>query len=319
MAPDCGRAERPAPRVVVVGSASRDLARDDPRGWRLGGGVTYGALALARLGVRCAALIGVDGEAMAAHELDLLRSAGVEVVPVPLAYAPVFVNEETPAGRVQTAVDVSDPLPVAALPAPWRSAPGWLFAPVAGELPEEWASVPSADAMVALGWQGLLRTLEAGKRVEPRGPWPSALLARADLIGVSLHDLPPAWRLAQLADLCRDGAEVVLTAGGRGGVLTRLPVAPHRPIHYPAIPAAPVVDATGAGDVTLTALLAARMCHPAAATASPSAWSASRRRHLLLAAAAASLTVRQQGVSGVPALASIRHLLTARNAEPEPA
>ncbi len=33
-----------APEVVVVGSASRDLVRDDPRGWRLGGGVSYAAL-----------------------------------------------------------------------------------------------------------------------------------------------------------------------------------------------------------------------------------------------------------------------------------
>lgn len=317
MAADRGTAERPAPRVVVVGSASRDLTGDDPRSWRLGGGVTYGALALARLGIRAAALIGLDGEAMAAHELDLLRSAGVEVVPVPLAHAPVFVNDESPSGRVQTAVDVSDPLPFSALPARWRSAPGWLFAPVAGELSEEWASVPSTDATVALGWQGLLRTLGAGKHVERRGPWPSALLARADLIGVSLHDLPPAWPMAHLADLCRSGAELLLTAGDRGGVLIRLPVTAHQRIRYPSVRATSVVDPTGAGDVTLTALLAARMCHPAAA--SPPAWTASRRRHLLLAAAAASLTVQQHGVNGVPGLASIRDLLAARDAEPEPA
>ena len=33
-----GRA--PVPTVVVVGSASRDLTDEDPRGWRLGGGVS---------------------------------------------------------------------------------------------------------------------------------------------------------------------------------------------------------------------------------------------------------------------------------------
>ena len=33
---------------------------DDPRGWRLGGGVTYAALTTARLGLRTAAYIGVD-------------------------------------------------------------------------------------------------------------------------------------------------------------------------------------------------------------------------------------------------------------------
>ena len=52
-----------APEVVVVGAASRDVAADDPRGWRLGGGVTYSALTTARLGLRTAALVGVDGAA----------------------------------------------------------------------------------------------------------------------------------------------------------------------------------------------------------------------------------------------------------------
>ncbi len=39
------------PDVVVVGSACRDLVEDDPRGWRLGGGASYSALAFARLGL----------------------------------------------------------------------------------------------------------------------------------------------------------------------------------------------------------------------------------------------------------------------------
>src|SRR5436190_985351 len=46
--------------VLHIGSASRDLTPDDPRGWRLGGGVTYAALTTARLGLRTAAYIGVD-------------------------------------------------------------------------------------------------------------------------------------------------------------------------------------------------------------------------------------------------------------------
>ncbi len=49
--------------VLHVGSASRDLTDDDPRGWRLGGGVTYAALTTARLGLRTAAVVGVDGVA----------------------------------------------------------------------------------------------------------------------------------------------------------------------------------------------------------------------------------------------------------------
>ncbi|HEU0243626.1 MAG TPA: hypothetical protein VFQ75_06935, partial [Candidatus Limnocylindrales bacterium] len=60
-----------APVVVVVGAASRDLTDEDPRGWRLGGGVSYSALALARLGVRTRALIGVDGPAATSVELGV--------------------------------------------------------------------------------------------------------------------------------------------------------------------------------------------------------------------------------------------------------
>ena len=45
------------PQVVVVGAACRDLVDDDERGWRLGGGASYSALALARLGLRVGALV----------------------------------------------------------------------------------------------------------------------------------------------------------------------------------------------------------------------------------------------------------------------
>ena len=104
------------PDVVIVGAATRDLNDEVPRGWLLGGGVTYGALALARLGVRTGVLLGLDDDARTAPELDLIRDAGAEIVEVPLAKGPVFRNTETLAGRVQTCDGPSDPVPVAALP-----------------------------------------------------------------------------------------------------------------------------------------------------------------------------------------------------------
>ena len=48
------------PAVVVVGAACRDLVDDDERGWRLGGGASYSALALARLGISVGALVVAD-------------------------------------------------------------------------------------------------------------------------------------------------------------------------------------------------------------------------------------------------------------------
>src|SRR5215831_17540461 len=62
------------PDVVVVGAAARDIVHDDPRGWRLGGGVSYAALTLARLGLRTGALVGADPEAARSRELDFLRA-----------------------------------------------------------------------------------------------------------------------------------------------------------------------------------------------------------------------------------------------------
>ena len=96
---------RPRVEVVHVGSACRDVVPEDPRGWRLGGGVTYASLTTARLGLRTAAIVGVDSTAATASELDMLRQAGVDLLLVPLDEGPIFHNLETPAGRVQTSVD----------------------------------------------------------------------------------------------------------------------------------------------------------------------------------------------------------------------
>ena len=110
------------PGVVVVGAASRDRVTDDPRGWRLGGAVSYGALAIARLGLRVAALVGADAEAAEAEELETLREAGVDVRVAALASGPVFENIEGPGGRRQVAYEAADP--VAGRGAPARVAFG---------------------------------------------------------------------------------------------------------------------------------------------------------------------------------------------------
>ena len=159
-----------APEVVVVGSASRDLVRDDPRGWRLGGGVSYAALASARLGVRTAAVIGLDPQAWDAHELDLLDRAGVALLRVPLPHGPVFRNVEAGGRRRQTCLDPGAPLTPLALPPDWADAAAWILAPVAAELPDAWSEAIGGNAFMALGWQGLLRTLRAGAPVKRRRP-----------------------------------------------------------------------------------------------------------------------------------------------------
>ena len=57
--------------MLVVGAACRDITEDDPRGWRLGGGVSYSALTVARLGVPTRAVIGVDED----NDLAVLQAS----------------------------------------------------------------------------------------------------------------------------------------------------------------------------------------------------------------------------------------------------
>ena len=205
------------PEIVHVGAACRDIAAADPRGWRLGGGVTYSALTTARLGLRTAAVVGVDAAARGAAELDLLRAAGVDLMLVPLAEGPVFLNEETPAGRRQTCIRPSVPLPVPSLPESWQRTRAWSLVPVAGELGEGWAAAIPAEAVVSCAWQGSLRRLSAGQPVRRRPPRASALLGRADIVGASHHDLDPATPLEELLALLKPGARLLITRGPDGG------------------------------------------------------------------------------------------------------
>ena len=198
------------PEIVHVGAACRDIAPDDPRGWRLGGGVAYAALTSARLGLRTGAIVGLDDEAAGATELDLLRDARVDLIRVPLARGPVYRNVHTPAGRVQTCFDPGEPLPIPLIPEAWLPAPGWTLAPVADEVRDGWVAVPPATSFVALAWQGLLRELAPMTRVTRRPPGPSALLRRADLVGVSDQDVARDTTLRSLAALLHPGARLLV-------------------------------------------------------------------------------------------------------------
>lgn len=292
------------PSVVVVGAASRDLAPDDLRGWRLGGGVTYAALTTARLGLQTAALIGVDRDAAEAAELSLLRDAGVNVRLVPLAHGPVFDNVETTDGRRQFAFDRSDPVSVDALPAAWRRASAWILAPVAGELSEEWADALPSEAIIALGWQGLLRDLAAGAPVRQMRPGPSRLLARADIVGLSRDDVDPSIGLDELSRLLRPGATLVLTQGDRGGIVLEAGDRARNLRRYRAVPSVQPVDPTGAGDAFLAGLLAARTQPKLVGGRIGQGFD------LLLAAAVASLVAEGPGLGGVPDRSAIRRRMS---------
>ena len=310
---------RPAIEVVHVGSACRDIAPDDPRGWRIGGGVTYAALATARLGLRTAAVVGVDAQAADASELEQLRDAGVDLLRVPLTEGPIYHNVETATGRVQTCVQPGVPLPIPTLPADWMAAPGWSVVPVAGEVHDEWADVVPPEAHVAVAWQGLLRVLRAGERVRQLPPRPSPVLARADLIGVSRHDVAPDVPLRSLWSLLSPGADLLITQGAEGGLLVRLGAGgPAELLRYRSPASDREIDPTGAGDTFLAALHASGLRGAAGSERDGAERRAAIRDALDLqfAAAAGSLVVEDWGLSGVADLAATEKRL-ARDAAPD--
>jgi sugar/nucleoside kinase (ribokinase family) len=262
--------------------------------------VTYSALTTARLGLRTAAVVGVDAEARTADELERIREAGADLMLVPLAEGPIFHNVETPQGRVQTCVQVGEPLPVPALPDSWLATRSWSLAPVAGEVTDAWAASIPDGVFVGVAWQGFLRNLAAGERVTKRPPRPSPLLARADVVGVSHHDLDPATPLADLFPLLRPAGRLLVTQGSEGGLLVTLderrqPVAE---VRYRATRSDRELDPTGAGDTFLAALLSTAVRRAIAG-----------RSHgaldLPFAAAAGSLVVEGPGLAGVPDRAAV--------------
>jgi len=283
--------------VVHVGSASRDLTEDDPRGWRLGGGASYSALTTARLGLRTAAVIGVDPAAATASELELLRAAGVELALVALDEGPVFRNEETSAGRVQASLAVGEALAIGSFPDAWRAAPVWSLAPVAGEIGVSWASAIPDGAFLALGWQGSLRHLVAGREVTRRAPVRSPLLDRADIVGVSRHDLEPGTDETGLLRFLHPGAQLLVTDGPAGGRLLWLgPDGRVVARGYAAVEPGREVDPTGAGDVFLAALLCSIVRPEGAGRVD----GRPQEPDLGFAAAAASFAVEAPGLHGVP-------------------
>ena len=280
------------PDLVVVGAASRDRADDDPRGWRLGGTATYASLAAARLGLRVGCLLGLDGPAGEASELDVLEAAGVLLRRVRFGRGPVFDNIEVDGHRRQRWTSASDLVPLDAMPAEWAKARGWLLGPVAGEVGPEWASVPGPEARICVGWQGLLRAFAPDGRVERIVPGPSPLLERAGLVCASLDDVALGGRLEDLRALAPVAA-IVLTAGASGGLVMAGPDG-RVTGRYRAI-AANSLDPTGAGDVFMAALMATWLLTGDLATP----------RALRVAAAAGSCAVERPGLSGVPTKAEV--------------
>jgi sugar/nucleoside kinase (ribokinase family) len=279
-------------QLLVVGAATRDIDRRDARGWRLGGTVSYAALAAARLGVAVRALIGADEQASHAAELDTLRAAGVDILIAPLAHGPVFENREMNGVRRQAVHGVPDAMSPAALPREWRDSGAVLLGPVAGELRDEWATALAPEAVVALAWQGLLRHTVAGEPVTGRALRVTPIVARADVLFVSAEDVaaggPP------LDDLLGERQQLFMTHGDKGGLRIRAHRAARHATYFAPRPKRTALDTTGAGDVFAAGYMAARLQAPELVGTNEE-W-----RHWAIAAALASLNVTVRRLEDVP-------------------
>jgi sugar/nucleoside kinase (ribokinase family) len=292
-----------APTLVVVGAATRDVDAADPRGWKLGGGVAYSAIAAARVGVHVRALIGVDELAATANELDTLRDAGVEVELFRFAKGPVFENLRTPTGRQQIAHSPSDELPVSALPQDWGAPGGVLLAAVAAELGPEWADAFAPTSFVTLAAQGLVRRLHAGLEVVRLAFEHGPLVRRADAISLSREDV--AVGAPPIRDFMRPGQLLLVTHGKRGSLALTRTGAGLTGRFMPPLPMRKAVDPTGAGDTFVAAWLAARLLVG-------DGW-----RAQMVASVMSSLVVTRTSLSDTPTKADLcRELLALRRGVP---
>jgi len=246
-----------SPTLVIVGAATRDIDPSDARGWKLGGGVTYSAIAAARLGVRVQALIGVDDVAGTASELETLRQAGVEVELSHLANGPIFENRRTPTGRQQFAHSASDELPTSALPDSWRAPDGVLLAAVAAELGPGWAEAFGPTTFVTLAAQGLVRRMHAGQEVVRLAFEHGPLVHRADAIALSREDV--AVGAPPIRDFLRPGQQLLVTHGKRGSLALTRTAHGLSGRFMPPLPMRKALDPTGAGDTFIAAWLATRL------------------------------------------------------------
>jgi 1D-myo-inositol 3-kinase len=236
------------PRLLALGHVTLDRRpAPTPAGGEdvLGGSVTYGALAVRKLGWEAAILTAVGPEVDLERELP-----GVAVFARRSAATTRFVNDYDADGvRRQIVTARADDVDLSPLPDAWRAPDVLLLGAVAGELFGVSATALEASCVGAIA-QGYVREIAEDGLVGLRA-WSAP---ERDLLGVhvlflSEHDVTDADARARQLLSCVP--IVALTRGWRG-----LTLFTRDGVHdVPSLPR-PEVDPTGAGDVFAAAFLA---------------------------------------------------------------
>jgi sugar/nucleoside kinase (ribokinase family) len=174
---------------------------------------------------------------------------GVELCVLPSRVSTTFSNIYNATGhRIQIVETVAPAIAPSELPAPWASVPLALLGPIAGELPESWATA-FPNACVAVAAQGWLRRWDETGRVFPtRWPDPEPFLRNADVVILSQEDV--RGDTAYINELAALARLMVITDGRHGASVYQ-----NGDVWHIAARPAKEVDLTGAGDVFAAAFL----------------------------------------------------------------
>ena len=285
------------PDFLAIGHVTRDILPDGS--FALGGTVTFAALTAYRLGLVAAIITCADDELMAQlpSRLPAIGLAG-HTSPA----TTTFINTYTEGFRTQYLRARAGEIQIADISTVWQSAPIILFGPLAQEYtPELVRHFPRRPGTIlAATPQGWLRRWDDNGRVWPT-PWTAAaeILPLLDVLILSHDDLLP------FADGNRIDADAILTQwsmrvpllvatdGRHGATLFQHGITESFPA-YPTLE----VDPTGAGDVFATAFLVHLHQH------------GDPRKAVDFANCVASLSIEQQGTTGIPTMQEVQKKLS---------
>jgi sugar/nucleoside kinase (ribokinase family) len=257
---------------LVIGHVSHDLT---PYGARLGGTVTYSALAARALGLR----VGVVTASGPETDLDALKD--VLVVSAPSPQSTTFENIYTENGRKQVLHHQAEPLSFENVPELWQRTGIIHLGPVAGEmdaiLPESFS--PSLLGMTPQGW---MRTWNESGQVR-RADWESAeqALGQAGAVVVSIEDVSGDEERVEF--MAAHTRVLAVTEGAAGSRLYW-----HGDQRRFRAPEVYATDATGAGDIFAAAFFIRLLT-----TQDP--WEAAR-----FATQLSARSVTRKGLEGIP-------------------
>ena len=174
---------------------------------------------------------------------------------------PIFINAETPTGRVQQTPQVSDPVDPAALP-DGVAVGARVDARAGGGRDRRCVGGGPAPRTRSSRWAGRGCSGSCGPASPSSAvaPGPSPVVRRADLVGVGRDDVDRTTPPEDLAAHLHPGATMLFTDGERGGIgvhgrATAADQLVARP--WASIPIRRYVDPVGAGDTFLAGVFAA--------------------------------------------------------------